>query len=113
MTEDTKPTAGGKIHVHLVFKFQTGDDTHLKVTSKTTLLKILRAVGEKKGLSAEAFGETYRILLDGKRVNSKRGALEQSIGDILEDNQVDLSEEEEIQLDCELQQEGGNMNSLI
>ena len=69
---------------------QNGEETFFKVKANTKMSKVFNAYAKRKGVA----GGALRFLLDGQRINP-----EQTPGD--------LELEDQDQIDCVLEQQGG------
>ncbi|CAM9100655.1 unnamed protein product [Ascophyllum nodosum] len=69
---------------------QTGEETYFKVKKTTRMEKVFTTYATRKGVSVSAL----RFLLDGQRVNA-------------EDTPTSLELEDQDQIDCMLEQQGG------
>ena len=69
---------------------QNGEETFFKVKANTKMSKVFNAYAKRKGVQ----GNALRFLLDGQRINA-----EQTPGD--------LELEDQDQIDCVLEQQGG------
>ena len=79
----------------LVKPHQTGEETYFKVKKTTRMEKVFNTYATRKGVSVQAL----RFLLDGSRVNA-------------DDTPTSLELEDQDQIDCMLEQQGGEMASL-
>mmetsp|Transcript_2737 Transcript_2737/g.3767 ORF Transcript_2737/g.3767 Transcript_2737/m.3767 type:complete len:95 (+) Transcript_2737:73-357(+) len=88
-TEDKKPETKGET-LSVCIRDQTGEETFFKVKKTTKLEKVFNAYAERKGVNSSSL----RFLLDGVRVRP-------------EQTPTELDMEDNDQLDCMLEQQGG------
>eukprot|EP00903_Cladosiphon_okamuranus_P007017 g6825.t1 len=69
---------------------QTGEETYFKVKKTTRMEKVFNTYATRKGVQVQAL----RFLLDGQRVNA-------------DDTPTSLELEDQDQIDCMLEQQGG------
>lgn len=72
---------------------QTGEETYFKVKKTTRMEKVFNTYATRKGVQVAAL----RFLLDGQRVNA-------------DDTPTSLELEDQDQIDCMLEQQGGGPN---
>ncbi|KAJ1450521.1 ubiquitin-related domain-containing protein [Pelagophyceae sp. CCMP2097] len=88
-TEDKKPTEGGAA-LNIRIRDQTGEETFFKVKKTTKFDKVFSTYAARKGVNANSL----RFLFDGTRLQGSQTPDE-------------LDMEENDQIDCMLEQQGG------
>jgi len=88
MSDDT-PAATTTITIRV--KDQAGDETFFKIKKTTEMSKVFKAYATRKGVQMTAL----RFLLDGERID-------------MSETPKTLELEDQDQIDCVLQQEGGH-----
>ncbi|GFH57312.1 hypothetical protein CTEN210_13788 [Chaetoceros tenuissimus] len=88
--KDTKPDVGGSEQITIRVRDQSGEETVFKIKQTTKMSKVFNAYAQRKGLDPKAL----RFLLDGQRIAD-------------DETPKTLELEDEDQIDCLLEQLGG------
>ena len=90
----------------LLMTFQDSTKVHLNVKATTTLFKITHKTAERMQMSADTFSTTYRVCLDGDRVQPAELVSEQTIASLLEERDYEF-DDEHVEFQFFLDQKGG------